>query len=148
QSRVFFAMSRDGLLPGIFSRVHRRFKTPWISTLIVGGAVATAAGLLPIETVAHLTNIGTIFAFMLISISVIILRYKRPELHRPFRCPGVPAVPILSIIFCIFLLIGLPPEAWIRFGIWLTIGFIVYFSYAFRKKPVQGLEGGKKITNP
>lgn len=136
QSRVFFAMSRDGLLPGVFSRVHYRFKTPWISSLIVGLAVATAAGLLPIETVAHLTNIGTIFAFMLISISVIILRYKRPDLHRPFRCPGVPAIPILGIIFCIFLLAGLPPEAWVRFGIWLAIGFIVYFAYSFRKRPV------------
>ncbi len=137
QSRLFFAMSRDGLLPDVFSHVHRRFKTPWISSLIVGAAVATAAGLLPIETVAHLTNIGTIFAFMLISISVIILRYKRPDLHRPFRCPGVPAVPILSIIFCIFLLMGLPTEAWIRFGIWLAIGFVVYFSYTFRKKPIH-----------
>ncbi|HHT9139610.1 MAG TPA: amino acid permease, partial [Candidatus Tripitaka californicus] len=147
QSRVFFAMSRDGLLPGVFSRVHHRFRTPWISTLIVGGAVATAAGLLPIETVAHLTNIGTIFAFMLISISVIILRYKRPDLHRPFRCPGVPAVPILSIIFCIFLLVGLPVEAWIRFGIWLAIGFVVYFAYGFRKKPVHThqIEGSQDL---
>src|SRR3989338_8520127 len=103
-------MSRDGLLPGVFSSVHHRFRPPWISTLIVGGAVATAAGLLPIETVAHLTNIGTIFAFMLISISVIILRYKRPDPPRPFGCPGVPAVPILRIIFCIFLLAGLSGE--------------------------------------
>ncbi len=144
QSRVFFAMSRDGLLPGVFSHVHGRFRTPWISSLIVGGAVATASGLLPIETVAHLTNIGTIFAFMLVSISVLILRYKRPDLHRPFRCPGVPAVPILSVIFCIFLLIGLPREAWIRFGIWLVIGFVVYFSYAFRKKALCTAEVSPK----
>ncbi len=139
QSRIFFAMSRDGLLPGVFSSVHSRFKTPWISSLIVGGAVAVAAGLLPIETVAHLTNIGTIFAFMLVSISVIILRYRRPDLHRPFKCPGFPFVPILSVIFCGFLLIGLPPEAWIRFGIWIVIGVVVYFTYSFRRKslPLQ-----------
>ncbi|MDO8137381.1 MAG: amino acid permease [Candidatus Brocadiales bacterium] len=141
QSRIFFAMSRDGLLPGLFSRVHPRFKTPYISSILVGIAVATAAGLLPIETVAHLCNIGTLFAFILVSISVIILRQKRPELHRPFRCPFVPVIPILSIIFCLFLMAGLPVGAWIRFGIWLVIGIIIYFLYGFRRK--LRVEGGK-----
>lgn len=141
QSRIFFAMSRDGLLPGVFSRVHHRFKTPYVSTLVVGGCVAMAAAFTPIKMVAELTNIGTLFAFILVSFSVILLRYRRPELHRPFRCPLVPAVPILSMGFCIFLMIGLPVGAWIRFGIWLAIGVIVYFAYAFRRKyPVGGME--------
>ena len=132
QTRVFFAMSRDGLLPKIFSHVHPKYKTPFLSTWITGIVVAIIAGITPINTVAELVNIGTLSAFVLVSIGVIVLRKTQPNLHRPFRVPWVPLVPILAALFCFILMLQLPLITWIRFAAWLIIGLLIYFGYGIR----------------
>ncbi|MGP9017926.1 amino acid permease [Streptomyces sp. BR1] len=129
QTRVFFAMSRDGLLPRFFSRVHPRFRTPHRPTILLGGLIAILAGFTSLSELAELVNIGTLFAFVVVAISVIILRRTRPDLPRAFRTPLVPLVPILSVAASLWLMINLPAETWIRFGIWMVIGFVVYFLY-------------------
>ena len=132
QARVWFAMSRDGLLPGIFSRVHPRFRTPDFSTWVAGFVVGIPAGLLDIGTLADLSNIGTLFAFALVAAGVLILRYREPERSRSFRVPGGPVVPILTILTCLLLMAGLPITNWIRFFSWLVIGLFVYHFYGHR----------------
>jgi len=129
QSRIFFAMSRDGLLPAAFSKIHPTFHTPYVPTVITGIAVALTAALLPIHEIAELTNIGTLFAFVLVCAGVMILRYTEPDLKRPFRTPLVPLVPLVGIVFCVFLMLRLPLLTWSRFFGWLALGFIVYFAY-------------------
>ncbi|MDQ7095991.1 amino acid permease [Desulfosporosinus sp. PR] len=129
QTRVFFAMSRDGLLPKIFSNVHPKHKTPIVSTWLTGIVVAIIAGITPINTVAELVNIGTLSAFVLVSIGVIILRKTQPDLPRSFRVPWVPLIPILAALFCLFLMFQLPLITWIRFVVWLVIGLFIYFLY-------------------
>jgi basic amino acid/polyamine antiporter, APA family len=133
QARVWFAMSRDRLLPKAFSRVHPRFRTPNVSTWVAGFVVGIPAGLLDIGTLSDLTNIGTLFAFVLVSAGVLILRYKEPERHRGFRCPGGPVFPVLSICFCVLLMTGLPIITWLRFFIWLAIGLLIYFFYSRKR---------------
>jgi basic amino acid/polyamine antiporter, APA family len=130
QSRVWFSMSRDGLLPKIFGRVHPKFKTPAFSTWVAGFLVAIPSGLFDIELLANLSNIGTLFAFMLVSIGVIVLRYRDPNRRRGFRVPGGPVIPALSVIFCLLLMSGLPIITWLRFFIWLGIGLLIYFFYS------------------
>jgi APA family basic amino acid/polyamine antiporter len=130
QARIWFAMSRDRLLPKMFSAVHERFKTPYISTWIAGFVVGIPAGLWDIDTFAELSNIGTLFAFVLVSAGVIVLRKKQPERKRGFRVPLVPFTPLISIACCILLMIGLPLETWVRFFVWLIIGLVVYFLYS------------------
>ncbi|MFZ0739601.1 MAG: amino acid permease [Candidatus Acidiferrales bacterium] len=130
QARVWFAMSRDGLLPKIFGHVHPRFRTPDTATWIAGFAVGLPAGLLDIGTLANLSNIGTLFAFTLVSIGVLILRYRDPGRRRGFRAPGGPVIPILSIAFCALLMMGLEIETWIRFFVWLIVGLVIYFMYS------------------
>jgi APA family basic amino acid/polyamine antiporter len=130
QSRIFFSMSRDGLLPAFFSHVHTRFRTPYISTLLVGIVVALVAGFTPIDVVAELTNIGTLAAFVLVSLAVLILRRTQPDLHRAFRVPGVPVIPLLSIIASLVLIVSLPWITMLRFLIWLALGIIIYFAYS------------------
>jgi APA family basic amino acid/polyamine antiporter len=130
QARVWFAMSRDGLLPAIFSRIHAQFRTPAFATWVAGFVVGIPAGLLDIGTVSNLSNIGTLFAFVLVSIAVIVLRYREPERHRSFRAPFGPLFPILSIFFCIILMMGLEIMTWVAFFIWLVIGLVVYFLYS------------------
>jgi APA family basic amino acid/polyamine antiporter len=130
QARVWFAMSRDGLLPKIFGHVHPRFRTPDIATWIAGFVVGIPAGLFDIGTLANLSNIGTLFAFVLVSLGVLILRYRDPNRRRSFRAPGGPVVPILSVAFCLLLMMGLEIETWIRFFVWLAIGLVIYFSYS------------------
>ncbi|MEO8727610.1 MAG: amino acid permease [Acidobacteriaceae bacterium] len=132
QARVWFAMSRDGLMPKIFSRVHPRFRTPAFSTWVAGVVVGIPAGLLDIGTLANLSNIGTLFAFVLVSIGVLILRYKQPDRPRAFRAPGGPVIPILSMGFCFLLMLGLEIYTWFRFVGWLAIGLVIYFSYSRR----------------
>jgi len=132
QSRVFFAMSRDGLLPPIFSRVHPRFQTPHLSTIGVGIVVATVAALVPLKELVELVNIGTLFAFVIVSAAVIVLRRTEPELRRPFRCPWVPAVPLFAIAGCLYLMASLPWVTWERFVIWLLIGLGIYAFYGRR----------------
>jgi basic amino acid/polyamine antiporter, APA family len=129
QARVWFAMSRDGLLPKMFGHVHPRYRTPDMATWIAGLAVGIPAGLFDIGTLANLSNIGTLFAFVLVSIGVLILRYKDPVRHRGFRAPLGPVIPILSIGFCALLMMGLEIETWIRFFVWLVIGLVIYVCY-------------------
>jgi APA family basic amino acid/polyamine antiporter len=130
QSRVFFAMSRDGLLPRAFSAVHPRFRTPHRTSIATGVVVAVIAALVPLSELAELVNIGTLFAFILVAIAVIVLRRTRPDLPRAFRCPGVPVVPILSVLASFYLMLNLPTVTWERFFIWMACGFVVYFLYS------------------
>jgi APA family basic amino acid/polyamine antiporter len=130
QSRVWFSMSRDGLLPKIFSSIHPRFRTPAFSTWVAGIVVAIPSGLFDIGTLADLSNIGTLFAFVLVSVGVIVLRYKDPHRRRGFRVPFGPVIPVLSAVFCFLLMTGLPIKTWFRFLIWLVIGLVIYFFYS------------------
>ncbi|WP_405984479.1 amino acid permease [Streptomyces sp. NBC_00872] len=129
QTRVFFAMSRDGLLPRTFSQVHPRFATPYRSTVLLGVIVAIIAGCTSIEELAELVNIGTLFAFVVVALGVIILRRRRPDLPRAFRTPLVPYLPIASVLASLWLMLNLPAETWLRFGIWMVIGCVVYAFY-------------------
>jgi basic amino acid/polyamine antiporter, APA family len=133
QSRVFFSMSRDGLLPEFFSRLHKDFRTPTNGIIIVGIVASVIAAFLPITALAELVNIGTLAAFIIVSASIIILRRQRPDLNRPFKTPLVPLVPILAIIFCSFLVAELPTITHIRFVVWLAIGLFIYYFYGRKK---------------
>jgi APA family basic amino acid/polyamine antiporter len=132
QARVWFAMSRDGLLPRAFSRVHPRFRTPDVATWVAGFVVGIPAGLLDIGTLADLSNIGTLFAFSLVAAGVLVLRYREPERRRGFRAPGGPLAPVLTIFFCVMLMAGLPIMNWIRFFVWLALGLVIYAVYSRR----------------
>jgi APA family basic amino acid/polyamine antiporter len=129
QARIWFAMSRDGLLPAAFSKVHPAHKTPHISTWIAGFAVGIPAGIWDIGTFADLANIGTLFAFIVVSAGVIVLRRTQPDRPRGFRVPGVPFLPALSIFFCLIFMMGLPLETWLRFFVWLVLGLVIYFLF-------------------
>jgi APA family basic amino acid/polyamine antiporter len=133
QARVWFAMSRDGLLPAVFSRIHPRFRTPAFATWVAGVLVAIPAGLFDVGTLAEMSNIGTLFAFVLVSAGVIVLRYKDPGRHRGFRVPFGPIIPILSVFFCILLMAGLPARTWVRFFVWLIVGLFVYVLYSRKR---------------
>jgi len=138
QARIWFAMSRDRLLPPMFSKVHSRFQTPHISTWIAGFVVGIPAGLWDIDTFAELSNIGTLFAFVLVSLGVIVLRRNQPERPRSFRVPLVPLFPIISIVCCVVLMMGLPLITWLRFFVWLAIGLVVYFVFSRRHSTLAG----------
>jgi APA family basic amino acid/polyamine antiporter len=129
QARIFYAISRDGLLPPAFSRVHPVYKTPSMPTILTGVAVGLTAGLVPIKEIAELTNIGTLFAFVLVCLGVWILRSVEPSMRRPFKTPLVPIVPILGASACILMMLGLGETTWLRFFIWLGIGLVIYFTY-------------------
>ena len=131
-TRVFLAMSRDGLLPPVFSAVNKNTQTPIRIILASGVLIALIAGFTPIGDVAELVNIGTLAAFVLVCAGVIHLRYTRPELKRPFRTPFGSVTPLLGIIFCVYLMLSLPPVTWARFGIWLALGLVIYFVYSRR----------------
>jgi APA family basic amino acid/polyamine antiporter len=132
QSRIFFSIARDGLLPSIFAKVHKKYKTPHIATIIIGLAVASVAAFTNIDEMVDLTNIGTLFAFVLVCFGIIILRVKEPSKHRTFKVPLNPIIPLLGVASCIFLMTGLPGITWIRFVAWLILGLIVFFSYSFK----------------
>ncbi|MBT2382307.1 amino acid permease [Streptomyces sp. ISL-11] len=136
QSRVFFAMSRDGLLPRIFSRVHPKYGTPYRSTILLGLVVAVLAGFTSIDVLAELVNIGTLFAFVVVALGVVILRRTRPDLPRAFRTPLVPVVPVLSVLSSLWLMLNLTTETWLRFAAWMVLGFVVYFVYGRRHSRV------------
>lgn len=130
QPRIMFAMARDGLLPvGFFGSVHPRWRTPWKSTILTGSVVGLTGALLPLRVLAELVNIGTLLAFVIVCAAVLIMRRSEPEMPRPFRCPLVPLVPILGIIFCLLLMFSLPVDNWLRLIVWLLVGFAIYFSY-------------------
>ncbi len=129
QPRIFFSMSRDGLLPPSFSKVHPKYRTPHVTTILTGVFVAFFAAIANISEAAELTNIGTLFAFVLVCAGVLVLRVKEPNAKRGFRTPLVPFVPIMGILFCVYLMMGLPEITWLRFVIWLAIGLVIYFMY-------------------
>ncbi len=138
--RVFLAMARDGLVPKkFFADVHPKFQTPWKSTLLIGAFVSVLAGFLPIDALLHLTNIGTLFAFVIVCAAVLIMRKTNPEAERPFRCPLVPLVPLLGIGACLMLMFSLPAANWWRLIAWLGLGLVIYFSYG-RHHSVLGHE--------
>ncbi len=132
QARIFFSMSRDGLLPQFFSKVHHKFRTPYVTTILTGVIVALFAAFTNIEEMVDLTNIGTLFAFVLVCFGVIILRVKEPDRHRTFKVPFSPLTPLLGVAACIFLMVSLPGITWYRFVIWLIIGLFLYFTYGLR----------------
>jgi basic amino acid/polyamine antiporter, APA family len=137
QSRVFFSMSRDGLLPGIFKAVHPRFRTPWISTLTVGFFVAALAAAFPINLLAEMVNIGTLLAFVIVCAGVWVIRRRNPGLERPFKTPWVPFVPIMGIVISSYLMYNLTGLTWIRLAVWLIIGMVIYFGYGRSHSRVQ-----------
>lgn len=137
QSRVFYSMSRDGLLGKWAGAVHPKFRTPYLSTIFTGIAVSAATGLLPLQLLGQLVNIGTLLAFVLVCAGVWILRKKRPDLDRPFKTPWVPFVPIMGILFCLGLMLTLPGDTWVRLIVWLLIGFVIYFGYSRKHSRLQ-----------
>ena len=137
QARVWFAMSRDGLLPRVFSRIHPKFCTPDFSTWVAGFVVGIPAGLLDIGTLGDLANIGTLFAFALVAAGVLILRYREPNRKRAFRAPGGPLAPTITILTCLLLMAGLPIMNWIRFFVWLAIGLVFYYFYGRKKSTLR-----------
>jgi APA family basic amino acid/polyamine antiporter len=139
QVRIFMVMSRDGLLPKVFSHIHPVHKTPYLCTWITGGLTAAIAGLFPLPMIIDLCNIGTLFAFILVSAGVIVLRKTRPEVERRFKTPGVPFTPLLTIAFCLYLMASLQGVTWIRFGVWLALGLIIYFAYSVKHSKLQHL---------
>jgi APA family basic amino acid/polyamine antiporter len=130
QTRIFFAMCRDGLLPKRFAKIHPRFGTPARLTVGFGILIAILAALVPLDEIVKLVNIGTLFAFVLVNIGVIVLRRTRPDMERPFRVPFSPVFPIIGILFCFYLISQLPGQTWIRFVVWLVIGLAIYFFYS------------------
>ena len=137
QPRIFFSMARDGLLPKVFAKVHPKYQTPYVGTILTGLFVATFAAFANIAEVVDLTNIGTLFAFVLVSAGVIFLRRSEPDRVRPFRVPGVPFTPLISIAACLYLMIQLPTVTWIRFGIWLAVGLVFYFAYGYKNSVLR-----------
>jgi basic amino acid/polyamine antiporter, APA family len=137
QPRIFYAMARDGLLPPWAAKLHPKYRTPAVTTIITGVFVAVFAAFAPIEEVIELTNIGTLFAFILVAAGIIVLRRIEPDRLRPFRTPWVPLVPILAILSCFLLMAGLPIITWIRFGVWLLIGALIYFAYGRRHSTLR-----------
>jgi basic amino acid/polyamine antiporter, APA family len=137
QPRIFYTMSKDGLLPPVFSAVHPKFRTPWLASLVTGAAAMTFAGLLPIGLLGELVSIGTLFAFAIVCAGVLVLRYTDPAIPRPFRTPLVPFVPIAGILACFYLMLGLPVDTWARLIIWMGLGLAIYFLYGRRHSKVQ-----------
>jgi APA family basic amino acid/polyamine antiporter len=144
QSRVFYSMSRDGLLWKWAGEVHPKFRTPWKSTIIVGTFCAFFASLIPIGILGELVSIGTLLAFVIVCAGIMVLRKKRPELHRPFRAPWVPFTPIMGIVVSFAMMAALPLDTWIRLIVWLIVGMIIYFTYGRHHSRVQ--QGASPVT--
>jgi APA family basic amino acid/polyamine antiporter len=153
QPRIFFAMSRDQLLPAGVSRVHPRFRTPYITTIITCVIVAAVAGFVPITVLGEMTSIGTLFAFVVVSLAVIVLRNKRPEARRPFRVPGGYVIPVLGVLACVYLMVSLSVMTWVRFLGWLDVGMVIYWFYGRTHSPLVNASeaaarsGGENLAN-
>jgi APA family basic amino acid/polyamine antiporter len=140
--RVFLAMARDGMVPQhFFGDVHPKFRTPWRSTILIGAFVATLTGFLPIDALLHLTNIGTLFAFVIVCAAVLIMRRTNPDAKRPFRAPLYPWVPILGMVMCLMLMFSLPVENWYRLIAWMALGLAIYFAYGYRHSKLRKAHG-------
>jgi APA family basic amino acid/polyamine antiporter len=148
QARIFFSMARDGLLPKSFAAVHPRYRTPHVTTIWIGVAVALLAAFANLDVFVELTNIGTLFAFVLVCAAVLVLRRRDPRRHRPFRTPLVPLVPLMGIAICIYLMVNLPFATWVRFGVWLAAGLVIYFLYGSRHSRLRGLPPSPPSFNP
>jgi APA family basic amino acid/polyamine antiporter len=147
QPRVLLAMSRDGLLPpSFFAAVHPRFRTPWKSTILTGVAVGSMASLIPLGILAELVNIGTLFAFVIVCTAVLVMRYINPQAHRPFRCPFVPVIPLLGVLFCLVLMFSLPSANWLRLFIWMSVGVIIYFLYGRHHSVLACHRAAERLT--
>src|SRR5713226_9374374 len=142
QPRIFFSMARDGLLPQSFARVHPRFRTPHVTTILTGVAVGVCAMFTSIDEMVDLTNIGTLFAFVLVCVGIIVLRRREPNRLRAFRTPLVPFVPALGVISCLYLMLGLPWITWLRFGLWLVLGLVIYFLYGYKRSGLRQTRSG------
>jgi APA family basic amino acid/polyamine antiporter len=137
QSRVFYAMSNDGLLPKVFSQLHPQFNTPYKSNILLCVFISLFAGLVPIHVVGEMTSIGTLLAFVMVCIGILILRKKEPNLPRPFKTPWVPVVPILGIVTCLVMMFALPLGTWIRLLVWLAIGIAIYYCYGRKNSKLR-----------
>lgn len=147
QPRIFYSMSRDGLLPKWASKVHPRFRTPYVTTLITGAIVATMAGFVNISILGELVSIGTLFAFVIVSLGVIIMRYTNPTLHRPFKVPLSPFFPIISAIASAYLMNGLPLDTWLRLILWTSFGLLVYFAYSYKHSNLAFIDNNANSEN-
>jgi basic amino acid/polyamine antiporter, APA family len=136
QTRVGFAMARDRLLPPALARVHPRFGTPYRFTILTGAVVAVITSFVPLSTLAELVNIGTLFAFIVVCLGVVLLRRTRPDIRRSFRVPLVPVLPIVAVLLCLYLMLNLTGGTWLRFVVWMALGYVVYFAYS-RKRSVM-----------
>ena len=137
QPRIFYSMSKDGLLPPVFSKVHPKFQTPYISTIITGSVAMIIAGILPISILGELVSIGTLLAFIIVCISILVLRKSKPDIERPFKTPWVPMVPILGAAICFIQMASLPLDTWLRLIIWMAIGFVIYFTYSVKHSKIR-----------
>jgi len=137
QPRIFYSMSKDGLLPPIFSKVHPKYKTPYISTIICGLVCAFFAGFFPIDVLGELVSIGTLLAFVIVCLGIIVLRRKKPDIERPFKTPFVPIVPILGALICLYQMYALPADTWIRLIVWMVLGFLIYFFYSVKHSKLR-----------
>lgn len=137
QPRIFFSMSKDGLLPASFSKVHKKFHTPYVTTIITGVCAALIAGALPINILGELVSIGTLLAFVIVCGGILFLRKTHPELHRPFKTPWVPFVPIAGIVICMAQMFSLPGDTWVRLIAWMAIGIAIYFAYSYKNSKLN-----------
>lgn len=140
QIRIFMAMSRDGLIPGVISKIHKKHKTPYVATILTGVTAAIIAGLLPLDIIVEFLSVGTLLSFSMVSLAVIVLRKTMPDFERKFKCPGVPYTPAVTIVCCIALLSRLRAITWIGFSVWLAVGIFIYFTYGIRHSLVQNGE--------
>jgi APA family basic amino acid/polyamine antiporter len=132
QPRIFYSIAKDGLLPPVFARVHPKYKTPYISQILTAILAIILAGVLPIRILGELVSIGTLLAFAIVCVSILVLRKTKPDIHRPFRTPFVPLIPILGAAICLLQMLALPLDTWLRLIIWMALGILIYFTYGIR----------------